>query len=212
MLCRRHRPGRHRRRHHHRPGPGRPAVTLRFGTQTDARPVRHAPDLPGTGRALSVQAVANYIAKYATKALDAPGIPDRPIRSALDLEALRCHPHYRRMITTAWRLGGGQLTPARPGCASGRTCSATAATSSPNPAATPPPSASSAAPAPSTADSNATPAANATPGAAPSTSTVVLVLHTWTYAGTGYTTTPGAELALASAAMARAHRQAATAA
>ena len=93
------------------PVPGRPAVTLRFGTQTDARPVRHAPDLPGTGRALSVQAVANYIAKYATKALDAPGIPDRPIRSALDLEALRCHAHYRRMITTAWRLGGGQLTP-----------------------------------------------------------------------------------------------------
>ena len=41
---------------------------------------------------------------------------------------------------------------------------------------------------------------------------IVLVLHTWTYAGTGYTTTPGAELALASAAMARAHRQAATAA
>ena len=60
--------------------------------------------------------------------------------------------------------------------------------------------------------SSATPAANATPGAAPSTSTVVLVLHTWTYAGTGYPTTPGAELALASAAMARAHRQAATAA
>ncbi len=35
--------------------------------------------------------------------------------------------------------------------------------------------------------------------------TVVLVLSTWTYDGTGYTATPSAELALASAARARAH-------
>ena len=35
---------------------------------------------------------------------------------------------------------------------------------------------------------------------------VVLVLSTWTYAGTGYTTTPGAELAAASAARARERR------
>ena len=34
---------------------------------------------------------------------------------------------------------------------------------------------------------------------------VVLVLSTWTYAGTGYTTTPTAELAAASAARAREH-------
>jgi hypothetical protein len=34
---------------------------------------------------------------------------------------------------------------------------------------------------------------------------VVLVLSTWIYAGTGYTTTPGAELATASAARAREH-------
>ena len=47
------------------------------------------------------------------------------------------------------------------------------------------------------------------PWGRPLDDTIVLVLHTWTYAGTGYTTTPGAELALASAAMARAHGQAA---
>ena len=41
-----------------------------------------------------MQAVANYIAKYATKALDAAGIPDRPIRSRADITALRCHNHY----------------------------------------------------------------------------------------------------------------------
>ena len=95
------------------PGPGHPGRTLRFGRQTDARPVRHGGDLPGTGRALTVQAVANYIAKYATKALDAPGIPDRPIRSALELEGLRCNRHYTQMITTAWQLGGGKLAPTR---------------------------------------------------------------------------------------------------
>ncbi len=38
--------------------------------------------------------------------------------------------------------------------------------------------------------------------------TVVLILRTWTYAGTGYTTTPAAELALATAARAREHDQA----
>src|SRR6185437_3651849 len=73
---------------------GCPPITLRFGDQADARPVRHGSDLPGTGQALNVQAVANYIAKYATKALDAAGIPDRPIRSRADITALRCHNHY----------------------------------------------------------------------------------------------------------------------
>jgi hypothetical protein len=189
--------------------PGRPAVTLRFGTQTDTRPVRHSPELPGTGRALSVQAVANYIAKYATKALDAPGIPERPIRSALDLEALRCHGHYQRMITTAWRLGGGQLTPGPTRLCKwahmlgygghfltkSRRYSTTfgilrrARTEH--------------------RKQLRHPGGDRDPWGRPLDEHVVLVLHTWTYAGTGYTTTPGAELALASAAMARAHRQAA---
>ena len=47
-------------------------VRLGFGPQTDARAIRHASDLPGTGQALSGQAVANYIAKYATKTLTCP--------------------------------------------------------------------------------------------------------------------------------------------
>ena len=41
------------------PAPGHPALTLRFGRQTDARPVRHGNELPGTGQALSARAVAN---------------------------------------------------------------------------------------------------------------------------------------------------------
>jgi hypothetical protein len=78
---------------------------LRFGTQTDVRPIRQADSLPGTGKALSAQAVANYIAKYATKTLSAPGFPDRPVRSAADIDALACSEHYKRLIATAWALG-----------------------------------------------------------------------------------------------------------
>ena len=52
---------------------------------------------------------------------------------------------------------------------------------------------------------NATPAANATPGDRPLDETVVLVLKTWTYAGTGYTVADDDRLALASAARAREH-------
>jgi hypothetical protein len=184
---------------------GRAPLVLRFGQQTDARPVRHGPDLPGTGRALSVHAVANYIAKYATKALDAPGIPDQPIRSVLDIKYLRCNRHYTQMITTAWQLGGGKLAPGR-----SRFCKwahmlgygghfltksrrysvtlgqlRTARTEHRR--------------------AQRHPDGEHDPWGRPLDDTVVLILHTWTYAGTGYTTTPGAELALASAARARAH-------
>ena len=61
--------------------------------------------LPGTGKALSAQAVANYIAKYATKTISAPGLPDRPVHSAADIAALACSQHYKRLIATTWALG-----------------------------------------------------------------------------------------------------------
>ncbi|HUK70643.1 MAG TPA: replication initiator [Streptosporangiaceae bacterium] len=76
-------------------------VVLRFGAQTDTRPIRHGPDGP-----LTAQAVANYIGKYATKSLDAPGLPARPIRSIADISRLTCSRHYQQMIATAWHLGG----------------------------------------------------------------------------------------------------------
>jgi hypothetical protein len=81
------------------------AVRLGFGTQTDIRIIRHGHELPGTGQALNGVAVANYIAKYATKTLTAPGLPSHRIRSDADIERLRCPAHYRRLITTAWQLG-----------------------------------------------------------------------------------------------------------
>jgi hypothetical protein len=80
------------------------AVTLTFGPQTDTRPVRRD-TIVATGQPLNADAVANYIAKYATKTLTAPGVPDTRIRHQVDIEHLRCPAHYRRMITTAWQLG-----------------------------------------------------------------------------------------------------------
>ena len=77
------------------------AVRLGFGTQTDTRIIRHGTDLPGTGQALNSAAVANYIAKYATKTLSAPGVPSQRLRGEADIERLRCPAHYRRLITTA---------------------------------------------------------------------------------------------------------------
>jgi hypothetical protein len=80
------------------------AVTLTFGAQTDTRPVRRD-TIVATGQPLHADAVANYIAKYATKTLTVPGVPDTRIRHQVDIEHLHCPPHYRRMITTAWQLG-----------------------------------------------------------------------------------------------------------
>ena len=91
--------------------PDCPALVLRFGTQVDPRPVRPNTDgLPGTGRKLSVDAVANYIAKYATKSLTALGLPSRPVCSRLDIDSLRCSRHNKRMIAAAWRLGARHAT------------------------------------------------------------------------------------------------------
>ena len=86
--------------------PGGPVI-LTFGSPqgTDVRPIRRD-DITGTGRPLSRQAVANYIAKYTTKTLAVPGLPSLRIRRETDIERLRCPAHYRRMITTAWQLGG----------------------------------------------------------------------------------------------------------
>ncbi len=88
---------------------GRQVVTLGFGPQTDARPI-HRDTIVATGQPLDAAAVANYIAKYATKTLAAPGVPDTRIRHAAEITELRCSAHYRAMITTAWRLGSRHAT------------------------------------------------------------------------------------------------------
>ena len=179
-------------------------VRLGFGPQTDARPIRHSPDLPGTGQALSGQAVANYIAKYATKTLTVPGVPDTRIRTTFDLQGLRCSRHYREMIVAAWSLGSREAT-GEPRfrqwahmlgygghfLTKSRRYSVTFGTLR----------------AARTQHRRAQrhPGGERDPWGRPLDESVVLVLSTWTYAGTGYTTTPTAELAAASAARAREH-------
>jgi hypothetical protein len=49
--------------------------------------------------------VANYIAKYATKTIDAPGLPHRPVSGTGAIAALRCSAHYKRLISVCWELG-----------------------------------------------------------------------------------------------------------
>jgi hypothetical protein len=71
---------------------------LRFGTQIDTRVIH-------SGGALSAQAVANYIAKYATKTTGAPGLPNRPINGPAAIAGLHCAAHHKRLISTCWELG-----------------------------------------------------------------------------------------------------------
>jgi hypothetical protein len=84
------------------PLPGGRALLLTFGDQTDVRPV-----LDGQGDALTREKVANYIAKYATKTANAPGLPSSRLRDSHEIRALRCSAHHKRMIETAWNLGSG---------------------------------------------------------------------------------------------------------
>ena len=91
------------------------AVTLGFGAQTDTRIIRPGTHLPGTGQALDGQAVANYIAKYATKTLTASGVPcPAAPHGDGDLGHLRCTAHYRRH--DHHRLAARQHPAPLPGC------------------------------------------------------------------------------------------------
>ncbi len=85
--------------------PGVPVLRLRFGDQADARIIRHDGQL-------TERAIGNYIAKYATKTLGAPGLPDRPVRTQVDINALRCPRHYKAMMLAAWHLSPATANPA----------------------------------------------------------------------------------------------------
>jgi hypothetical protein len=182
-------------------GTARP-VLLRFGTQTDTRPVRRDP-IAATGKPLHASAVANYIAKYVTKSLDVPGLPDTRIRSVHEITAARCPAHYQHMMTTAWELGARQATgdprlrkwahtlgygghpltkSRRYSVTFGQLRHARA----------------------EHRRLERWPDGERDPWGRPLDETVVLILRTWTYAGTGYTErSDGRLLALASADMAR---------
>jgi hypothetical protein len=201
-----------------------PVLVLRFGAQVDTKSIRRdGEDLPGTGRKLSVQAVGNYIAKYVTKDLDVPGLPDRPIRSPRDLDELRCHRHYKAMITTCWELGGGHYVPARWRgtawelgggryvLARSRLCKWAHALGHGGHPLTKSRRYSTTFGGLRRARAEHRkavryPDGERDPWDRPLDETVVLILNTWTYAGTDHIiATPASELALASADMARGH-------
>ncbi|MGZ3117978.1 replication initiator protein RepSA [Streptomyces sp. H62] len=70
-----------------------PARTLRWGTQVDVQPIG------ALGREeLTEQAVASYVAKYATKAAETTGTVDRRIGELAELDRLDLPAHTRRLI------------------------------------------------------------------------------------------------------------------
>ncbi|MFD3513572.1 replication initiator protein RepSA [Streptomyces sp. NPDC058657] len=71
-----------------------PARTFRWGTQLDVRPVTAF----GDGSDLTEQAVASYVAKYATKAAENTGTLDRRIGELSELDRHGVPDHARRLI------------------------------------------------------------------------------------------------------------------
>ena len=78
-------------------------LPLKFGDQVDPRPIASSAD----GEGESTAQLAGYIAKYATKSsgVTDSGIDSR-VRSREQIEGLSISEHHRRMMLTAWDLGG----------------------------------------------------------------------------------------------------------
>ncbi|WP_308289631.1 replication initiator protein RepSA [Streptomyces muensis] len=76
------------------PAGDEPARTLRWGTQLDVQPIGAF----GHGEDITEQAVASYVAKYATKAAETTGTVDRRIGNKEALELLEVPDHPRRLI------------------------------------------------------------------------------------------------------------------
>ncbi|MFE1584151.1 replication initiator protein RepSA [Streptomyces sp. NPDC058737] len=71
-----------------------PARTFRWGTQLDVRPVKAF----GDGSDITEQAVASYVAKYATKAAENTGTLDRRIGELAELVRHDVPDHTRRLV------------------------------------------------------------------------------------------------------------------
>ncbi|MGW3355618.1 replication initiator [Streptomyces bungoensis] len=86
-------------RTHYSPAVGE--LALRWGAQTDARPIRSAGDGPDD------DAAAAYIAKYVTKGASDTGAGiDHPPTTRGDIESASVSEHVRTLLRTCWRLGG----------------------------------------------------------------------------------------------------------
>ncbi|MER6013714.1 replication initiator protein RepSA [Streptomyces bluensis] len=76
------------------PARTQPARTLRWGTQLDVQPIGAF----GNGEDITEQAVASYVAKYATKAAETTGTVDRRVGNKEALVLLGVPDHPRRLI------------------------------------------------------------------------------------------------------------------
>ncbi|GHA67118.1 replication initiation protein [Streptomyces tauricus] len=77
-----------------------PARAFRWGTQLDVRPVKAF----GDGSDITEQAVASYVAKYATKAAENTGSIDRRIGELSELDRHDVPDHTRSLIEACKRL------------------------------------------------------------------------------------------------------------
>ncbi|MFJ2405997.1 replication initiator protein RepSA [Streptomyces xanthochromogenes] len=73
---------------------GQPSRTFRWGAQLDVRPIKAF----GDGADITEQAVASYVAKYATKAAENTGTLDRRIGEPAELDRHDLSEHARRLI------------------------------------------------------------------------------------------------------------------
>ncbi len=76
-----------------------PARTLRWGAQVDVQPIGALGQ-----EELTEQAVASYVAKYATKAAETTGTVDHRIGELAELDKLPLPAHTRRLIEACWDL------------------------------------------------------------------------------------------------------------
>jgi len=78
----------------------------RWGAQIDIKTVTDTAEHGGSNSVTTgPRAVANYVAKYATKSTDDAGALDRRLRGIEDLDIRGVTGHLRRLVETAWRLG-----------------------------------------------------------------------------------------------------------
>ncbi|MFJ8335225.1 replication initiator protein RepSA [Streptomyces sp. NPDC094437] len=78
-----------------------PARTLHWGAQVDVQPIGALGQ-----EELTEQAVASYVAKYATKAAETTGTVDHRIGELGELNKLPLPAHTRRLIEACWDLDG----------------------------------------------------------------------------------------------------------
>ncbi|WP_434481587.1 replication initiation protein [Streptomyces sp. NBC_01281] len=76
-----------------------PARLLRWGSQVDVQPIGALGH-----EELTEQAVASYVAKYATKAAETTGTVDRRVGELSELDKLPLPGHTRRLIEACWDL------------------------------------------------------------------------------------------------------------